>query len=197
VVVEHQRLVEQCLRDVQRAVRIARQEHSFRELGGGPQVDRGPGHLRHDMEHWALPMANRRTTPKELPDAVREAVDRTVQATVGGAQSTRDRTRDTLDELVKAAETQAREVRERVRDAIGELEERRPATQEDVSALRKELRAITRRLDAIEQRLPAKRGGSSSRSTPRKAKSPTRSSKVAAARSAAKRSSGSRGSRSR
>src|ERR671915_483257 len=110
------------------------------------------------MEHCAVPMANRRTTPKELPDAVREAVERTVRATVGGAQDTRERTRDTLDELVKAAEAQAREVRERVRDAIGELEERRPATQEDLSALRKELRAIGRRLDAIEERLPAKRG---------------------------------------
>ena len=84
-------------------------------------------------------MAKRRTTAKELPDAVREAVERTVQATVGGAQNTRERTRDTLDELVKGAEAQAREVAERVRDAIGELEERRPATQEDLSALRKEL----------------------------------------------------------
>ena len=80
-------------------------------------------------------MAKRRTTPKELPDAVREAVERTVQATVGGAQNTRDRTRDTLDDIVKGAESQAREVRERVSQALGEREERRPATQEDWTAL--------------------------------------------------------------
>src|SRR5215213_6170782 len=135
-------------------MRVAGQEHAFGELCGGAQVDRGLGHARHDMEHCAQPMANRRTNPKELPD--------------------------TLDELVKAAETQAREVRERVREAIGELEERRPATQEDVAALRKELRAISRRLETIEERLPAKRGGTSGRSSPRKTKSPTRSSKVAA-----------------
>ena len=102
VVVEHQRLLEQRLRDVERAVRVAGQQHALGEVRGRAQVDRGLGHRRHDMEHCALPMANRRTNPKELPDAVREAVERTVQATVGGAQSTRDRTRDTLDELVKA-----------------------------------------------------------------------------------------------
>jgi len=136
-------------------------------------------------------MAKRRTTPKELPDTVREAVERTVQATVGGAQNTRDRTRETLDELVRSAESQAREVRERVREALGDLEERRPATQEDLSALRKEIRALGRRLDTIEERLPAKRSSSSGGSgRAEKARSSAkkkanRSAKVAAARSAA------------
>jgi hypothetical protein len=37
------------------------------------------------------------------------------------------------------------------------LEDRRPATHEDLSELRAELRKIGRRLDAIEERLPAKR----------------------------------------
>jgi len=88
-------------------------------------------------------MARRRTTPKELPDAVREAVERTVQATVGSAE----RTRDTVDELVRGS-----------RRAVAEaIDERRPATHEDIRELQAELRAIVRRLDAIEKRLPAKR----------------------------------------
>jgi gas vesicle protein len=88
-------------------------------------------------------MARRRTTPKELPDAVREAVERTVQATVGSPE----RTRDTVDELVRGS-----------RRAVAEaIDERRPATHEDIRELKSELRAIARRLEAIEKRLPAKR----------------------------------------
>jgi polyhydroxyalkanoate synthesis regulator phasin len=87
-------------------------------------------------------VARRRTNPKELSDAVRDAVDRTVQATVGSAE----RTRDTVDDLVKGS-------RKAVADA---LDERRPATHEDIRELKAELRAIGRRLDAIEERLPRK-----------------------------------------
>jgi hypothetical protein len=87
-------------------------------------------------------MAGRRTNPKELSDAVRDAVERTVQATVGSAE----RTRDTVDDLVKGS-------RKAVADA---LDERRPATHEDIRELQAELRAIGRRLDAIEERLPRK-----------------------------------------
>jgi polyhydroxyalkanoate synthesis regulator phasin len=80
---------------------------------------------------------------QQVPDAVRDAVERTIQATVGSAQSTRDRAQDAVDEIVRG---------------VGRaIDDRRPVTQEDVKALRKDLREIARRLDAIEQRLPAKR----------------------------------------
>ncbi|HKF80776.1 MAG TPA: hypothetical protein VKB17_08120 [Thermoleophilaceae bacterium] len=99
-------------------------------------------------------MARRRTTPRELPDAVREAVERTVQATVGSAERTRDRAQgaaadvvDTVDDLVRGSR----------RAVTGAIEERRPATHDDIRELKAELRAIGRRLDAIEKRLPAKR----------------------------------------
>jgi hypothetical protein len=73
-------------------------------------------------------MAKRPTSPSEL----REAVERTVQSTLDstGAGLARGR---------KA------------------LEDARPATHEDISELKAELRKIGRRLDAIEGRLPAKR----------------------------------------
>jgi hypothetical protein len=103
-------------------------------------------------------MANRKPAPQRLPEAVREAVDRTFQVTREGAETTRTRAQDAVDELVKGAEAGAEAVRDRVRGAI---EERRPATSDDLRDLRAELRAIGRRLDAIEERLPKPRSGAS------------------------------------
>jgi polyhydroxyalkanoate synthesis regulator phasin len=106
------------------------------------------------MGDSATAMANRKPTPQRLPEAVREAVDRTLQVTREGAETTRTRAQDAVDELVRGAEAGAEAVRDRVKEAI---EERRPATTDDLRDLRKELRAIGRRLDAIEERLPAPR----------------------------------------
>jgi ABC-type transporter Mla subunit MlaD len=95
-------------------------------------------------------MAKRRTTPSDIPDALRDAVERTVEATRDSAQETRERAQGVLDEVVDTLG--------RSRSAVlGALDERRPATQEDVRELKAELRKIGRRLDAIEERLPKKR----------------------------------------
>ncbi len=96
----------------------------------------------------------------DVPDAVRDAVDRTVQATIGSAQLTRGRAQEAVDELVRTAEAGAGAVREAV---VGAFEERRPATSEDIKELQAELRRISRRLGAIERRL-GDGGGESSRS---------------------------------
>ena len=93
----------------------------------------------------------KRPKPQELPDAVREAVDRTVQATIGSAQLTRERAQEAVDEVVRGAETRAGAVRVRVREAI---EDRRPVTQEDLRDITSELRSISRRLGGLEDRLP-------------------------------------------
>ena len=90
-------------------------------------------------------MADRR----DIPDALREAVDRTVQATV----DTRERAQDVVDDLVKGAEKNISRSRRNVRAAV---EDRLPATQDDVKEIKSELRKIGRRLDAIEKRLPVK-----------------------------------------
>ena len=92
--------------------------------------------------------------PRDIPDALREAVERTVQATVetrGRAQGAVDDLTGSVDELVKGAEKNISQRRRSVRAAVGE---RLPATQEDVRELRTELRRIARRLEAIEGRLP-------------------------------------------
>ena len=88
-------------------------------------------------------------------DRVREAVERTVQATVGSAQLTRVRAQEAVDEIVKGAESGLRQSRKAVTERVRALDERRPVTVEDLRDLRAELRAIARRLDAIEERLPA------------------------------------------
>ena len=131
-------------------------------------------------------MPKRPLTPPQLSNALRDAVDRTVQATVGSAERGRERTQGAIDDLaglVRGAEAQVTKGRR----AVGEvLDERRPATHEDVAELKAELRGIARRLDAIEERLPAKRasgkhpaaksgaakGGAAKRPTGKRAKPP-------------------------
>src|SRR3954469_18944300 len=88
------------------------------------------------------PMAKRPATPAEL----RDAVERTVQSTLGSAERQRGRT---VDNLRSAAGAVAR--------GRKALEDARPANHEDIRELKAELRRIGRRLDAIEERLPAKR----------------------------------------
>ena len=112
-------------------------------------------------------MAKRRPITKEMSEAVREAVDRTVQATIGSAQLTRGRAQDAVDELVRTAGSSAGAVRERV---VGVYEDRRPVANEDLDEIRAELRKISTRLGAIERRLddrggkkPASGGGGAKR----------------------------------
>jgi hypothetical protein len=103
-------------------------------------------------------MAKRRATPKELPEAVRETVERTMQATAGSADRGRARAQGALDELVDSVGDLRKEAEARISKSGRAV---LPATQEDVRAIRSELRKIARRLDAIEERLPARRGGGS------------------------------------
>jgi hypothetical protein len=95
-------------------------------------------------------MASRGPSSGNVPDSVREAVERTIQATLASAQQTRGRAEAAVDDIVRGAEASAKEVRGRVRGAI---EERRPASSDEIRDLQRELRAFGRRLDAIEKRL--------------------------------------------
>src|SRR5918992_365746 len=99
-------------------------------------------------------------------DNLRDAVERTVEATIGSAERGRSAAQGALDDLVdsveelrKGAEQQLARGRKSMADV---LEGRRPATSDDIKELRAELRAIGRRLDRIEERLPKRRSGSSS-----------------------------------
>jgi chromosome segregation ATPase len=101
-------------------------------------------------------MAKRPTTPAEL----REAVERTVQATLGSAERQRERTQGALDDLAGTVDQLRRGAEAGLARGRRALEERRPATSEDIRDLKAELRRLGRRLDAIEERLPAKRSAS-------------------------------------
>ena len=87
------------------------------------------------------------TERRDIQDALREAVEQTVQTARDSAQETRSRAQGALDEVV--------ETLDRTRGAvIGAVAERRPVTNEDLKELKAELRKIGRRLDEIEKRLP-------------------------------------------
>jgi polyhydroxyalkanoate synthesis regulator phasin len=137
-------------------------------------------------------MARRPTPPKELPDSLREAVERTVEATLGSAERSREAAQGALDDMVQSVDDLRKGAEERLaksrRSMTEALEGRRPASYDDVRELKAELRAIGRRLDAIEERLPKRAPGkrSTSKRSPAKGTSAKRSS---ATRSSAKRSS--------
>ena len=133
--------------------------------------------------------------PRDIPDALRDAVERTVQATVGTrelAQGAASELSASVDDLVKGAEKGITRSRRTVRAAVGE---RLPASQDDMKAIRAELRRIDRRLEAIEERLPpveqarAPRARSAkAASTPRVAKKPRATAKPKGAGSAKRKS---------
>jgi hypothetical protein len=75
-------------------------------------------------------------------DNLRDAVERTVDATIRGAEERLSKGRRSMAEAIEG---------------------RRPASYDDVKELQKELRAIGRRLDKIEERLPKQRASSTSK----------------------------------
>jgi hypothetical protein len=117
-------------------------------------------------------MARRPGTPKELPDALRDAVERTVEATLGSAGRSREAAQGALDDVAHSVDELRRGAEERLakgrRSMTEALEGRRPASVDDVRELKTELRAISRRLEAIEERLPAKRSAPAKRKAPAK-----------------------------
>jgi hypothetical protein len=118
-------------------------------------------------------MARRGANPKELPDALREAVERTVETTLGSAGRSRDAAQGALDDLAETVDDLRKGAEQRLarsRRAVAEaIDTRRPATYDDVRELKAELRAIGRRLDAIEERLPKRRAApAGKRSAPKR-----------------------------
>ena len=101
-------------------------------------------------------------------DNLREAVERTVEATLGSAERSRSAAQGALDDLVDSVDELRKGAEERLarsrRSMTEALEGRRLATNDDIMELRAELRAIGRRLDRIEERLPKRRTSSSKRS---------------------------------
>jgi chromosome segregation ATPase len=100
-------------------------------------------------------MAKRPSTPGDL----RDAVERTVQATLGSAERQRERTQGAIDDLAGTVDQLRRGAEAGLARGRRAIEDRRPATSEDIRELKAEIRRIGRRLDKIEERLPAKRSG--------------------------------------
>jgi chromosome segregation ATPase len=88
---------------------------------------------------------------------LRDAVEKTVEATLGSAERSRTAAQGALDDLVESVDDLRKGAEERLSRSRRAIEGRRPATSDDIKELKAELRAIGRRLDKIEERLPAKR----------------------------------------
>jgi polyhydroxyalkanoate synthesis regulator phasin len=112
-------------------------------------------------------------------NTLRDAVEKTVEATLGSAERSRSAAQGALDDLVDSVEDLRKGAEERLsrgrRSVTDAIEGRRPATSDDIKELKAELRAIGRRLDTIEERLPAKR--TPAKSSSRKSSSKKSSSK--------------------
>ena len=112
-------------------------------------------------------MAERR----DIPDALRDAVERTVQATVdtrGRAQGAVDDLAGSVDDIVRGAEKSLGQRRRSVRAAVGDRLPALPASHEDLAEVRAELRVIAERLKRIEARLPAAEDTPAPRRSPRR-----------------------------
>jgi polyhydroxyalkanoate synthesis regulator phasin len=92
---------------------------------------------------------------------LRDAVEKTVEATLGSAERSRSAAQGALDDLVESVDDLRKGAEERLsrgRRSVAEaIEGNRPANSDDIKELKADLRAIGRRLDRIEERLPAKR----------------------------------------
>jgi chromosome segregation ATPase len=110
-------------------------------------------------------------------DNLRDAVEKTVEATLGSAGRSRSAAQGALDDLVESVEDLRKGAEERLsrgrRSVTEAIEGRRPASSDDIRELKAELRAIGRRLDKIEERLPAKRTRAKSTSTKYSSKRPS------------------------
>lgn len=98
-------------------------------------------------------MAGKQKAAAASASAVRAAVDRTYQATVGSAQLTRERAQELVDEVSQAAG--------RVRTVLEDL---RVATGDDI-------RALHNQLDRLERRVAKLEGPKPKRQAPKKKKS--------------------------
>ena len=92
------------------------------------------------IAHRLVSVAKGPSSPSEL----REAVERTVQVTLGSAERQRERTQGALDDLAGTVDQLRKEagagIARRGKAVVGALEDRRPATSEDIRELKSELR---------------------------------------------------------
>jgi polyhydroxyalkanoate synthesis regulator phasin len=107
-----------------------------------------------------------------MPDAVRRAVERTVQSTVGSAGLTRDRAQEIVDEVVRRAEQSAARAGRGVRESVGRAGQRqaeaaagvgdrlrdafpdiRVVTRDELRKLGLEIERLGKRVERLEKQL--------------------------------------------
>jgi polyhydroxyalkanoate synthesis regulator phasin len=138
-VVGHQRALQQVLGEGHRSCGVTGQKRQGGDLSAGAEViGHGP------ISFPALSEGREEDSERGVGDALREAIDRTLQATAGPAvAATRGRAGELVDELAR-----------RGREARGELARRGQAAGAELAKRGQDAGAeLGRRLEALEQRL--------------------------------------------
>ncbi|MEX0992441.1 MAG: hypothetical protein WDZ37_00430 [Solirubrobacterales bacterium] len=106
-----------------------------------------------------------------VPDAVRRAVERTIESTLGSGAQTRERAQDLVDDVLRRAEQGAARATRGVREVTGKqreaasgaggrlrtaVQDLRLATGDDVRELRAAVERLDRRVAKLEKKLGAK-----------------------------------------
>jgi polyhydroxyalkanoate synthesis regulator phasin len=155
VVVGHQRLVQDQLRDRHRRSGVGNQQRVGRDRCGRTQVPAQEGADYADLK----PMTDEPTTgapsgptgpDSGVADALRTAVERTMRATAGSAQTTRDRAGELVDEVVRRGRDARDELARRGQEAGVELARR---GQEATGEIGRRVETLERRLAELEGRL--------------------------------------------
>jgi polyhydroxyalkanoate synthesis regulator phasin len=113
--------------------------------------------------------ASRRDQGKNVPDALRKAVERTFAATAESAAQSRDRAGEVLDEVARRGREARDNVSGRTREAresssgaaarvIEAIEGMRLASREDVKALSDEVAELSRRVSKLEAKSEKPKG---------------------------------------
>lgn len=119
--------------------------------------------------------SRRQEDDRSVTDALREAIERTLQATAPAASQTRERAGELLDEVARLGQEAREELARRGQGARDELTRR---GQEAGAELSRRLEALEGRLASIEELVRAGRGGARAQDSPERASpatSPTES----------------------
>lgn len=93
----------------------------------------------------AKPKKSRKAAAQNVPESVRDAVQRTVNATVGS-----------VDEVVRRSQVTRGRAEKAIDELMSAFEDRLPASHDEVKRLSKEVADLKKRVAALEKRVPKK-----------------------------------------
>jgi polyhydroxyalkanoate synthesis regulator phasin len=155
MVIRHQRLLQDELGDRHRRAGVGDQQRVGGDWGGWTQIPAQEGADYADLKPMTDepnpdPEDGGRRPDAAVADALRTAVERTMRATAGSAQNTRERAGELVDEVVRRGRDARDELARRGQEAGVELARR---GQEATGEIGRRVETLERRLAELEGRL--------------------------------------------